>query len=137
MKKVNSRRRGSGLKGKRAENAVEKYLAKVPQPGRRTLQKMRTAIRAAAPASASEIISYGIPAIRYQGVLVWYAAFANHCSFFPTRRVIEEFKSKLKNYRIAKGTIQFPLNKPLPSSLVKKMVRARVAQVEKKKRASD
>jgi len=63
-------------------------------------------------------------------VLVWFAAFAKHCSLFPTAAVIEEFKDELKGYTLSKGTIQFPIDKPLPDALVKEMVQARVAQVE-------
>jgi len=63
-------------------------------------------------------------------VVVWYAAFANHCSFFPTAAIIEAFKKELKGYPVSKGTIRFPLDKPLPSALVKRMVKARVAQIE-------
>lgn len=66
-----------------------------------------------------------------KGVLVWYAAFANHCSLFPTAAVIEEFKNELKGFSLSKGTIQFLTNKPLPVPLIKKIVKARVKQVEK------
>ena len=66
-------------------------------------------------------------------MLVWFAAFRDHCSLFPTAAVIEQFKNELKPYSISKGTIQFPTDKPLPSALVKKMVKARVAQIEGKK----
>ncbi len=65
---------------------------------------------------------------------MWFAAFADHCSLFPTAAIIEKFKPELKRYTISKGTIQFPADKPLPSTLVKKIVKARVAQVESKKR---
>jgi uncharacterized protein YdhG (YjbR/CyaY superfamily) len=65
---------------------------------------------------------------------VWFAAFSNHCSFFPTASVIETFKNELKDYSISKGTIHFPTDKPLPASLVKQMVRVRVAQNETNKR---
>ena len=86
------------------------------------------------PAEATETISYGIPAFKYKKVAVWYAAFANHCSLFPTAAVIEVFKDELKGFPISKGTIQFPTDKPLPDALVKKMVKARLAQIEKKTR---
>jgi uncharacterized protein YdhG (YjbR/CyaY superfamily) len=95
---------------------------------------MRATILAAAPTGTEEVISYGIPAFRYKGVLVWIAAFADHCSFFPTAAVIEAFRSDLKSYTLSKGTIHFPLNKPLPATLVKKMVKLRVTQVESKKK---
>jgi uncharacterized protein YdhG (YjbR/CyaY superfamily) len=113
--------------------AVEAYLAKVPEPARTTLEKIRTAIRAAAPKDAVECISYGMPAFRYKGALVGYAAFKQHCSFFPmSGAMLDDFADEVKNYRTAKGTLQFPLDKPLPAALVKKMVKARVLQNEAK-----
>lgn len=115
-------------------NAVEEYLALVPEPARGTLQKMRAAIRSAAPAEASEAIGYGMPTFRYKGALVAYAAFKNHCSLFPMNAsLIQAFKEELKEYRTSKGTIQFPLDKPLPTALVMKLVKARVAGNEQKK----
>ena len=92
---------------------------------------MRAVIRSAVPAQAVEIISYQIPAFKTKKVLVWYAAFAEHCSLFPTASVIEDFKGGLAGYRISKGTVQFPLDKALPTALIKKLLKARVAQCEK------
>ena len=112
---------------------VDEYLAGVPEPARTTLNKIRAAIRSAAPTEATETISYGIPAIKYNGILVWFAAFSDHCSLFPTASVIQKFKSDLKRYSTSKGTIQFPTDKPLPAALIRKMVKARVAQMEGKK----
>lgn len=112
---------------------VDEYLAGVPEPARTTLNKIRAAIRSAAPTEATETISYGIPAIKYKGVLLWFAAFSDHCSLFPTASVIQKFKSDLKRYSTSKGTIKFPTDKPLPAALIRKMVRARVAQMEGKK----
>jgi len=106
---------------------VDDYLAAVPEPARSTLQRMRTAIRSAVPAETTEAISYGIPAFNYKGPLVWFAAFSNHCSFFPTASVIKAFKNDLKGFKTSKGTIHFPVDKPLPAALVKKMVKARLA----------
>src|SRR5690349_7749157 len=126
-------KRKAGSKRKAPVKTVQKYLAGVPEPARSTLEKMRAAIRDAAPAGSTEVISYGIPAFRSKEVLVWYAAFAKHCSFFPTAAVIEEFKDELKGLTTSKGTIQFPIDKPLPAALVKKMVRARVEYIENKK----
>ncbi len=131
--KKGKNRKAVGEPGK-GPKSIDEYLAGVPEPGRGTLQKIRAAIRSAAPPETTEVISYGIPAFRYKEVLVWFAAFADHCSLFPKASVIAEFKSELKGYTISKGTIQFPLNKPLPSGLVKKMVKARVAQIENKKK---
>jgi len=91
-------------------------------------------IFSAAPKGTEEIISYKIPAFKYKNVLVWFAAFSDHCSFFPTAAVIKAHHSELEGYTLSKGTIQFPLNRPLPAALVKKMVKMRVAQIEKGKR---
>ena len=96
---------------------------------------MRAAVRSAVPPEAAETISYRIPAFKYnKGVLVWFAAFSDHCSLFPTAAVIEAFKSELKGFSTSKGTIQFPTDKPLPAALVKKLVKARITQIESKKR---
>lgn len=113
---------------------VEAYLTAVPEPGRSTLLKMRELIRAAAPADATEGISYGVPAFRYKGALVGYGAFPDHCSFFPmSPAVIELLKDDLKKFATSKGTIRFALDKPLPASLVKKIVKARVEENDQRK----
>jgi len=98
------------------------------------LSKIRDAIRSAAPTEATETISYRMPAFKYKGVLVWCAAFSNHCSLFPTAAVLEVFKNELKSFSTSKGTIQFPLDKPLPTDLIKKIVKERVRQIESKQR---
>lgn len=134
MKKAKSAHRSSSAKSNRSPRNVDEYLAAVPEPARTTLNKTRASIRSAVPPQAFEIISYGIPAFKHKKVLVWFAAFSNHCSLFPTAAVIETFKDELKRFSISKGTIQFPTDKPLPASLVKKLVKARVAQSENKKR---
>jgi len=131
MKKA---RKKSGSKGGAKAKTVDEYLARVPEPARGTLNKIRAAIKAAAPKDATETISYGIPAFRHKEVLIWFAAFAGHCSLFPTGAMIEKFKDELKGYTISKGTIQFPLNKPLAASLVKRMIKARVAYIAAKSR---
>jgi uncharacterized protein YdhG (YjbR/CyaY superfamily) len=133
MKKVKSGKRSSTAKGNRAPKDVDEYLAAVPQPARSTLNKIRAAIRSAVPPEATETISYGIPAFKHKGVLVWFAAFSNHCSLFPTASVVEAFKRDLKGFSTSKGTIQFPTDKPLPTALIKKIVKLRVAQNESKK----
>jgi len=133
MKKVKSGNRGSAAKGNGAPKDVDEYLAGVPEPARNTLKKVRAVIRSAVPAEATECISYGMPAFKNKGVLVWFAAFTKHCSLFPTAAVIEAFKKELKGFSTSKGTIQFPTDKPLPAALLRKMVKARVAQNERKK----
>jgi uncharacterized protein YdhG (YjbR/CyaY superfamily) len=134
MKKVKSGNRRSAAKGSGAPRNVDEYLAGVPEPARSTLNKMRAAIRSTVPPEATETISYGMPAFKHKGVLVWFAAFSNHCSLFPTASVIEAYKNELKGFFTSKGTIHFPTDKPLPTALVKKLVKARVAQNESKKR---
>jgi uncharacterized protein YdhG (YjbR/CyaY superfamily) len=124
MKKVKSAKRRSAAKSTRAPKNVDEYLASVPEPARGTLNKIRAAIRSAVPLEATEGISYGIPTFNYKGPLVWFAAFSNHCSLFPSAAVIEEFKDELK---------EFPTDKPLPTALVKNLVKARIAQNESKK----
>jgi uncharacterized protein YdhG (YjbR/CyaY superfamily) len=133
MKKAKSGNRGSAAKGGAPKN-VDEYLAGVPEPARSTLNKMRAAIRSAVPPEATETISYRIPAFKHKEVLVWFAAFSDHCSLFPTASVIEAFKNELKGFSTSKGTIHFPTDKPLPIALVKKLVKARVTQNESKKR---
>jgi uncharacterized protein YdhG (YjbR/CyaY superfamily) len=133
MKNAKSSNRGSAAKSTTAPKTVDEYLALVPEPAQSTLNKIRAAIRSAAPREAIEAISYGIPAFKYKGTLVWFAAFSNHCSLFPTASVIEMFKDELKDFSISKGTIQFPTDKPLPDALVKKLVKARVEQIKDKK----
>ncbi|HEV2499214.1 MAG TPA: DUF1801 domain-containing protein [Terriglobia bacterium] len=136
MKKAKSGKRSStAAKGKGAPKTVDEYLARVPEPARGTLSKIRAAIRSAVPPEVTETISYGIPAVQHNGVLVWFAAFSDHCSLFPTAAVIEAFKNELKGFSISKGTIHFPTDKPLSAALVKKMVKLRVAQNESKKRS--
>lgn len=136
MKKVKSGNRSSAAKGSGAPKNVDEYLAGVPEPARSTLKKVRAAIRSAVPPEATETISYRIPAFKYKGVLVWFAAFSNHCSLFPTAAVIEAFKNELKGFSTSKGTIHFPTDKPLPTALVRKLVKARVAQNESRRRGS-
>lgn len=112
---------------------VENYLARCPEPHRTTLEKLRATIGSAVPKGATEAISYGMPSFRYKGALVAYAAFKGHCSFFPMNSgLVAEFADELQAYKTSKGTIQFPVDKPLPAALVKKMVKARVAQNEAK-----
>ena len=107
-----------------ASKSVEEYLANVPEPARTTLNKIRASIRSAAPREAVETISYGIPTFKHKRALVAFAAFSKHCSFFPmSLSAIEAFRDELKRFDTSKGTIRFPLDKPLPASLVKRIVR--------------
>jgi uncharacterized protein YdhG (YjbR/CyaY superfamily) len=133
MKKAASSRRGSTAKGQGAPKNVEEYLAGVPKSARSTFTRLRAAVQSAVPAEATEVISYGIPAFKRKRVLVWFAAFSNHCSLFPTAAIIDAFKNELKAFSTSKGTIHFPTDKPLPTSLIKKIVKARVALDQAKK----
>jgi len=134
VKKAKSDSRRSARQAKSAPENMDDYLARVPEPARTTLNQLRAAIRSALPSEAMETLSYRIPAFKYKQVLVWFAAFSDHCSFFPSAAVIEEFSNELKAYPTSKGTIQFPLDRPLPTALVKKMVKARLAQLAAKQR---
>lgn len=116
-------------------SSVDEYLAGVPEPARSSLDRIRATIRSVVPPEATETISYGIPTFKYKGSLVGYAAFSNHCSLFPMgSSAIEVFKDELKNFQTSKGTIRFTVDKPLPAALVKKLVKARIAANENKKR---
>ena len=134
MKKSLARRASGSTKSRPPGKTVEQYLAAVPEPARSTLQKVRATIRSVVPEETEEVISYGMPAFKYKKVLVWYAAFSEHCSFFPTASVIAKFKDDVKGYKISKGTIQFPVDKPLPAALLKKMIKARLVDVAGKKK---
>jgi uncharacterized protein YdhG (YjbR/CyaY superfamily) len=113
---------------------VDDYFARVPEPARSVLTKLRTTIRSVLPRDATEIISYQIPAVARDGVIVWYAAFADHVSLFPRGSVLTQFKDELTEFKISKGTVQFPLDKPLPVALIKRIVKARLAEHEAKQR---
>jgi uncharacterized protein YdhG (YjbR/CyaY superfamily) len=132
MEKRKSPRRSSSVKGTGVPKSVDEYLARVPEAARGTLNKMREAIRSVVPPEATETISYGIPAFKHKAILVWFAAFSDHCSLFPTASVIEAFKNDLKGFTTSKGTIQFPTDQPLPTNLIKRLVKARVAQNERR-----
>jgi uncharacterized protein YdhG (YjbR/CyaY superfamily) len=134
MKKAKAGDRAAAAKGKGAAKNVDEYLARTPEPARSILNRVRAAIRSAAPAEATEVISYGMPAFAYKGILVWFASFTDHCSLFPTASVIKKFKKELKGFHTTKGTVHFPVDKPLPAALVSKMVKARVAEKERKQK---
>jgi uncharacterized protein YdhG (YjbR/CyaY superfamily) len=113
---------------------VEEYLAKLAEPVRRTLQAVREAIRSAAPPEATEGFSYGVPAFKLGSGLAGYAAGKKFCSYYPmSGRVITKLAQDLSGYETTPGSIHFPLNTPLPASLVKKLVESRLAELEKKR----
>jgi uncharacterized protein YdhG (YjbR/CyaY superfamily) len=104
---------------------VDEYLAALPEDSRATLEKIRKMIKAAAP-KATEGISYQMPMYKQHGMVIGFAAFKNHCSIFPGARAVATHKDELKGYETSKGTIRFPIGKPLPAGLVKKLVKESV-----------
>lgn len=114
---------------------VDDYLAGLPEDARAALEKLRKTIQAAAP-EATEVISYQIPTFKHHGGLVAFAAFPDHCSFFVTStEVMRAHAAELNSYELGKATIRFPASKPLPAALVTKLVKARIAENER--RAND
>jgi uncharacterized protein YdhG (YjbR/CyaY superfamily) len=107
---------------------VDEYLARVSDDKRVALQKLRKTIKAAAP-RAEECISYQLPAYRLNGMLVAFGATANHCAFYPmSASTVAAHREELKDYDTSKGTIRFQPDNPLPASLVRKLVKARIAE---------
>jgi uncharacterized protein YdhG (YjbR/CyaY superfamily) len=118
-----------------APKTVEEYLAAVPEPQRTTLKKVRAVIQSVLPKEAVEVISYGIPCVKYDGMLLGYGAFAEHCSLFGmSGTLLGPMKEDLKKYSTSKGTIRFPVDKPLPAALIKKLVQAAIADKEARKK---
>jgi uncharacterized protein YdhG (YjbR/CyaY superfamily) len=106
-------------------NSIEEYIASFPDHIQAILEQIRTTIKNAAPA-AEEVISYSMPAFKLNGILVYFAAHAKHIGFYPKASGIEAFKKELSIYKWAKGSVQFPFNKPLPLELITKIVKFRV-----------
>jgi uncharacterized protein YdhG (YjbR/CyaY superfamily) len=119
---------------KGSPKTIDEYLAALPDDKRAALESLRKTIRAAAP-KAEECISYQVPAFRLDGkMLVAFGAAANRCAFYPGSFPVEAHKDELKNYDTSKGTIRFQAAKPLPATLVRKLVRARIAENAAKQR---
>ena len=114
-------------KTKSGPKTIDEYLAACPADVRTKLEELRATIRAAAP-GATEKISYQMPAFYLEGNLVYFAAFKDHFSFFPTSSGIQAFQKELSKYEGAKGTVRFPLDEPLPLKLIAKIVKFRVAE---------
>ncbi len=133
MKKAKSSKHSPARKPKTGAQLVDDYLRGVSEPARTTLKKVRAIIRSFAPPEATEGISYGIPTFKYKGMLASFASFSDHCSLFPGAGPAIKFKNELKNFETSKGTIRFAPDKPLPAALVGRMVKARVAENERKK----
>lgn len=111
---------------------VDEYLALQTQEAANALQRIREIVKKSAP-EAEETISYGMPAFKYFGPLLYFAAFEKHCSFFPgNSSLIETMKDELKGFKTSKGTIQFTIEKPLPAALIKKIVKSRIKENKEK-----
>ena len=115
---------------KKGFKTTDEYIASFPQNVQAALQQTRQAIKEAAP-QAKEVISYSMPAFKQNGILVWFAAFKNHIGFFPKVSAMEAFKEKLSGYQTSKGTIRFPLDKPIPVDLIREIVKFRVKEDQK------
>ena len=122
------------MQGSRKQSkTIDGYISSFPKNVRDTLEELRRVIRELAP-EAEETIDYGIPTFKLNGNLVHFAAFKNHIGFSPTPSAIEAFKKELAPYNQAKGSVQFPLDKPIPFNLVKEIVKFRVKENQAKKR---
>ena len=118
--------------GRTPPKSIDEYIAGFPAKVRRILQEIRRIIRSCAP-DAEEAIKYGIPTFVLKGNLVHFAAYAKHIGFYPTPSGIEKFKDELSAYHHAKGSVQFPLDKPVPLGLIRKIVRHRVKETRAKR----
>ncbi len=115
-------------------SVIDDYLAGVPEPARTTLTKMCGVIRSVVPEGTTETFSYRVPTFHYNGPLIGFAAFESHCSLFPFNpSVMEQFPTGFEKYELSKGTIRFPVGRPIPGALLKRLVKARIAQNEAKK----
>jgi len=113
---------------------IDEYIAGFPQDVQEILEKIRATVREAAP-EAKEKISYGMPAFTLNGNLVYFAAFKNHIGFYPIPSGIEEFKEELSVYKQGKGSVQFPLDEPMPYELITRIVKFRAQENLKKAKA--
>jgi uncharacterized protein YdhG (YjbR/CyaY superfamily) len=113
-----------------ATKTIDEHIAQFPESTREILQKVRETIREVAP-YATESIAYGIPTFRLNGNLVHFAGYARHVGFYPGSEAIEVFREEIKGYKTSRGTIQFPLNKPIPYELIKKITLYRVLKNQK------
>ena len=110
-----------------APKDIAAYIAGLPKDAQGRCQQLRTTIKKAAP-QAEEVISYRLPAFKQNGLLVWFAMHTKHIGFYPRASGIAAFKKELSDYKSAKGSVQFPLGKPLPLRLVARMVKFRVRE---------
>jgi uncharacterized protein YdhG (YjbR/CyaY superfamily) len=110
-------------------HTVDEYLSALPKTARSASESLRKTIRQAAP-QAEEVIHYNMPAFKWNGMLVWYAAHKGHIGFYPRASAIAAFKDELAGYKTSKGAIQFPIEKGIPAALVKRIVTFRVKENE-------
>ena len=120
---------------KTAPTTIDEYIAHCPAEVQPLLNQIRTVIHEAAP-EAVERISYQMPGFYQKGMLVWFGGFKDHISFFPTGSGVEAFKAELTQYKLAKGTIQFPLDQPIPFDLIRKIVKYRLEENLNKKKTT-
>ena len=118
-------------KAKVVPETVDQYIAAFPADVKKRMQQLRKTIKAAAP-KADELISYQMPGYKYFGMLVYFAAFKNHIGFYPGAGGILEFYKKLSSFKSAKGSVQFPNDRPIPYDVISKIVKFRVKQNEEK-----
>jgi uncharacterized protein YdhG (YjbR/CyaY superfamily) len=111
-------------------STIDEYLLAQPIDAQERLKNLRLTIREAAP-KAEEVISYNMPAFKWNGMLIWYAGFAKHIGLYPKASAIAAFKQDLAGYRTSKGAIQFPIEKPIPKGLVKRIVKFRLKENER------
>jgi uncharacterized protein YdhG (YjbR/CyaY superfamily) len=111
----------------RTARDIDEYIAGFPSEVQEKLQRIRAAIRKAAP-KAEEAIKYAMPTFTLNGNLVHFAAYRNHIGFYPAPRALQEFSEELSKYEGSKGAVRFPLDKPLPIGLIQRIVRYRVKQ---------
>jgi uncharacterized protein YdhG (YjbR/CyaY superfamily) len=115
------------MKQENIQDTVDNYIAAFPKETQMLLEQMRATIKKAAP-QAEELISYRMPAYKYKGILVYFAGYKNHIGFYPTPSGIKNFKEELSIYNGAKGSVQFPLDKQLPHTLIRKIVKFRLKE---------
>ncbi|MBI1805501.1 MAG: DUF1801 domain-containing protein [Ignavibacteria bacterium] len=108
-------------------NDIDKYIAGFPRDTQKLLEQLRATIKKVSP-QADEVISYGMPAFKLNGMLVWFAAHSKHIGFYPRVSGIKAFKKELSIFKGATGSVQFPLDKPLPLNLISRIVKFRVKE---------
>jgi len=114
--------------------SIDEYIGTFPENVQETLKELRAVIRAAAP-GATEKISYQMPAFAWNGILVYFAAYKRHIGFYPTGSGVEAFRNELAEYKGSKGSVQFPIDEPMPYDLIRRIVQFRVEENSKKSRS--